>query len=195
MGDMSTEGRFSWGLLLGAAVIGLLVFTAMATCQADTFLFLNVFVVAPALFVFSIASLVYAVVRRRQLRATMATFAVLWATAACVFLYNRAHPFEIRENVRWLLWSHEYKEQVLAQPVSVDGNFKHIEWDVSGFAGVANNTAYLVFDPTDALSAATGNSRATKFNGVPCKVRAIHCLENHWYAVLFYTDQAWGECN
>jgi hypothetical protein len=60
---------------------------------------------------------------------------------------------------------------------------------------VANNTAYLVFDPANTLSAAAKNNQAAEFNGVPCKVRAIRRLENHWYAVLFYTDQAWGECN
>jgi hypothetical protein len=194
MGDMNAKGRFSWRLLLGGAVIGLLVFVAMATCQADTSLFLNVFVVAPALLVVSIASLIYAVIRRRQLRAVIATLVVLWALALCFFLYNREHPFAIRETARWLIWSHEYKQQVLEQPTSTNGDLQHIEWDASGFAGVANNTAYLVFDPTDTLSAAAGTDETAKFNGVPCKARAIRRLENHWYAVLFYTDQTWDQC-
>jgi hypothetical protein len=43
-----------------AAGIGLLDFTAIATCQADTSLFLNVFVVAPVLLVFTIGLVVYA---------------------------------------------------------------------------------------------------------------------------------------
>jgi ribose/xylose/arabinose/galactoside ABC-type transport system permease subunit len=193
--DLSAEGQFRWRPLLRAAVIGLLACTAIATCQADTSLFLNVFVVAPVLLVFTIGLVVYALIRRRQLRTILATLAVLWAIAACFFLYNREHPFAIRETARWLIWSREYKQQVLAQPTSVNGDLKHIEWDASGFAGVANNTAYLVFDPANTLSAAAKNNRAAEFNGVPCKVRAIRRLENHWYAVLFYTDQAWGECN
>lgn len=195
MGDMSAKSRSCWRPLLGSVVIGLLVFTAIATCQADTSLFLNVFVFAPALLVVSIGSLIYAVIRRRHLRAVLATSLVLWAIAACFFLYNREHPFAIRETARWLIWSHEYKQQVLAQPSSANGDLKHIEWDASGFAGVANNTTYLVFDPADTLSAAARNNQAAKFNGVPCEVRAIRRLENHWYAVLFYTDQTWGECN
>jgi hypothetical protein len=195
MGDMSAKGRPSWRPLLGAAVIGLLVFTAIATCQADTSLFLNVFVVAPALLVVSLGSLIHAVIRHRQLRAVLATLLVLWAMAACFFLYNREHPFAIRETARWLIRSHEYKQQVLAQPTSANGDLKHIEWDASGFAGVANNTAYLVFDPADTLSAAARNNQVAKFNGVPCKVRAIRRLEDHWCSVLFFTDQAWGECN
>jgi hypothetical protein len=195
MGDTSAEDQFSWRPLLGAAVMGLPVFTAIATCQADTSLFLNVFVVAPALLVVSIGSLIYAVIRRRQLRAVLATLVALWAMGVCFFLYNREHPFAIRETARWLIWSHEYKQEVLAQPASANGDLKHIEWDASKFAGVANNTAYLVLDPTDTLSAAARNTQAAKFNGVPCKVRAIRRLENQWYAVLLYTDQAWGECN
>lgn len=195
MRDLSAEGQFRWRPLVGAAVIGLLAFTAIATCQADTSLFLTVFVVAPVLLVFTIGFVIYALIRRCQLRMMLAMLAVLWAIAACFFLYNREHPFAIREAARWLIWSHEYKQQVLAQPTSVNGDLKHIEWDASGFAGVANNTAYLVFDPTNTLSAAARNDRTAKFNGVPCEVRAIRRLENHWYAVLFYTDQAWGECN
>lgn len=195
MGDMSAEGRFGWRLLLGAALIGLLAFVAVATCQADTSLFLNLFVVAPVLLVLTIGSVIYAVIRRRQLRTMLATLAVLWAMAACFFVYNREHPFIIRETARWLIWSHEYKQQVLAQPTSVGGDLKHIEWDASGFAGVANNTAYLVFDPTDTLSGAARNDGATNFKGVPCKVRAIRRMESQWYTVLYYTDQTWGECN
>jgi hypothetical protein len=195
MGDMRAEGQFKWRPLLGAAVIGLLTFTTIATWQADTSLLLTVFVVAPVLLVFTVGSVIYALIRRRQLRTILATLAVLWAIAACFFFFNREHPFAIRETARWLIWSHEYKQQVLAQPTSVNGDLKHIEWDASGFAGVANNTAYLVFDPTNTLSAAAKNNQAAEFNGVPCKVRAIRRLENHWYAVLFYTDQAWGECN
>lgn len=195
MDDMSAKGRFSWLMLLAAAVIGLLVFTAIATCQADTFLFINVFIVAPALLVGSIVSLLYAVIRHRQLFAIFGTLAVLWALAASVFLYDRAHPFEIRETARWLVWSREYKKEVLAQPVSTNGDLKHIEWDVSGFAAVANNTVYLVFDPTDTLSEVAGKDQAVKINRVSCKVRAIHRLESHWYAILFYTDQVWDDCN
>lgn len=195
MGDMNAKGRFSWRLLLAVAVIGFLVFFAIATCQADTSFFLNVFGVAPALLVVSIASLIHAVIRRRRLRPVVAILVVLWAMALCFFLYNREHPFAIREAARWLIWSREYKQQVLAQPAPSNGDLKHIEWDASGFAGVANNTAYLVFDPTDTLSVAARNNQAAKFNGVTCKVRAIRRLEDHWYAVLFFTDQAWGECN
>ncbi|HEY6902945.1 MAG TPA: hypothetical protein VI216_01465, partial [Candidatus Acidoferrales bacterium] len=146
MGGTGARDQFSWRLLLAAAVIGLLIFAAIATCRADTSLFLNVFVFAPALLVVSIASVIYGARQRRQPRRILATLAVVWAMAGYVFLYNRAHPFEIPEAVRWFLWSSEFQKRVLAQPAAATGDLKHIEWDASGFAGVGNNTAYLVFD-------------------------------------------------
>jgi hypothetical protein len=69
---------------------------------------------------------------------------------------------------------------------------RHIEWESTGFAGVANSTLYLVFDPTDSLGAARSPG---KFEGIPCEVLRVHRLERHWYAVLFYTDESWGERN
>jgi len=82
----------------------------------------------------------------------------------------------------------------LAQPVPPNNELKHIEWDGSGFAGVANNTVYLAFDPTDALSTAAKSHQPGKFNGIPCKVLMVRRLESHWYTVLFYTDETWDQC-
>jgi hypothetical protein len=67
---------------------------------------------------------------------------------------------------RRLVWAHCQKAEVLAQP-SVTGELKHIEWDGWGCAG-QDTTAYLVFDPTDSLSAAAREHRPGKFNGIPC---------------------------
>jgi hypothetical protein len=96
----------------------------------------------------------------------------------------------IRPFLRWLLWSSRFKAEVLAQQVPVIGELKHMEWEATGFAGVANNTIYLVFDPTDSLSAAHSPG---KFNGIPCKIRLVRRLESHWYSVWFYTDEVWGK--
>jgi hypothetical protein len=188
----SGSDRFDRAFVLWSSVIGFAVFTIIATFKADTSVLLMVFVVAPALLVLSIPSLIYAAVRRRHLKTTLGTLAILWAMAACSFLYTRAHPFEIRESAKWLLWSRQYKQQVLAQPSSPNGDLKHMEWESSGFAGIATNISYLVFDPTGTLSATT-NHRNAKLKGVPCEVRAVRRLENHWYAVLFYTDQVWDD--
>lgn len=195
MGDLNAKGRFEWRPLIWTAVIGLLIFGGVAAFPTDISFFLYVVVVAPILLVVTVGSLIQTVIRRRQFRTILVMLAVLWAMGVSIFLYNHEHPFAIRETAKWLVWSHEYKKQVQAQPASANGDLQHLEWDRSGFAGVANNTVYLVFDSTDTLSAAARNNRTAKFNGVQCKVRAIRHLENHWYAVLFYTDQTWSDCN
>ena len=187
-----SANQFNRAFLLWTSLAALAVFAALATCKADTSLFLTIFVVTPILLVISIASLMYAAIRRRQVETIAGTLAILWTMAACFLLYSRAYPFELREIAEWLLYSNDYKRQVLAQPTPANGDLKHMEWESSGFAGVANNISYLAFDPTDSLSATTYNQNA-KPKGVPCEPRAVRRLENHWYALLFYTDQVWDD--
>jgi hypothetical protein len=50
-----------------------------------------------------------------------------------------------------------------------------------------------VYDPQDSLAAAARTRPPIKAPGIPCEVRRINRLESHWYAVLFYTDETWGE--
>src|SRR5206468_9766209 len=101
----------------------------------------------------------------------------------------------IRGSLRWLLWSHRFKAEVLAQPAPIHGELRHVEWEATGFAGVANNTVYLVFDPTDSLAVAAKNHSPGKFSGMPCEVTRVLRLESHWYSVAFYTDEEWGQRN
>ena len=193
MTEKREAGRFRWREPLYLSIAGSIILFAAAICQADISLFLNVFVIAPVLITLSIALLTYLVVRHRpQFLPFVAAVAILWAVAVFLFHYNREHPFGLHETAKWLVWSREYKQEVLGQP-SLNGDLKHIEWDGSGFAGVANNTVYLVFDPSDSLSKANGES--LRFNGKSCSVWGVRRLERHWYAVLFYTDQTWDECN
>ena len=102
---------------------------------------------------------------------------------------------DVRSTLRWLLWSSSFKEDLLARPAPANGGLKHIEWEATGFAGVADNTLYLVFDPTDSLSPAARNHSPGKYKGLPCEVLQVRRLEDHWYAVRFYTDEIWGERN
>lgn len=179
----------TWKLPLTAGIATLAMFIALSFCQADTSLILAFLIIA-IFVVSSIASLLYVAIRSRdQLGATAFTLAVVWAMALPIVVLNHKYPFELREAARWLIWSHQYKQEVLSQQTPA-GDLKHIEWDGSGFAGVANNTVYLVFDPTDASHASGNNLR---FNG--CAVWRIQRLEAHWYAVLFYTDEDWGDCS
>ena len=102
--------------------------------------------------------------------------------------------YTVRTATRWFAISDRFKAQVLAQPSSAAGELKHIEWDGWGWAG-QDTTVYLVYDPTDSLSAAARNRRPGKFDGLPCEVASVSHLETHWYTVQFYTNEFWGRHN
>jgi len=99
----------------------------------------------------------------------------------------------VRTIARWSLWSREYKSSVMAQSTTENGELKHIEWDGWGWGG-QDTTVYLVFDPTDSLSAARSNQPG-KFRGIPCEVPSVRRMERHWYTVQFYTNESWENCN
>jgi hypothetical protein len=105
------------------------------------------------------------------------------------------NALEVRSEVRWLFLSRHYKAKVLAEPVPANGELKHIEWDGWGFAGAGDTDVFLVYDPSDSLSAAAKNQAPGKFNGIPCEVYKIRRLESHYYTALFYTDTSWDQCN
>jgi hypothetical protein len=96
---------------------------------------------------------------------------------------------------RWLIWSKDYKAQVLSQPDPGIGIMKHIEWDTWGFPGTGYTTVYLVFDLNDSLSWAASNHSEGTFIGIPCEVYRVRSLESHYYTVLFYTNTDWSDCN
>ncbi len=100
------------------------------------------------------------------------------------------------EHARWLLSSRSSKEKVLATPEVPIGDFRHIEWDGWGFAGVGDTTVYLVYDPSEALSnQLTGKKQpAITLLGVPCGIWKAERMEDHWYLVTFYTDLSWYHC-
>src|SRR6266404_3277596 len=170
-GHAKPVARSSWRARLFTALSGLVLFVGIEICPADVALLLYIFIVAILL----LSSIVLVV-------------------AVGVFIFGRMYPFAIRSEARWLAGPQHYKALVLAQPSPPNNELKHIEWDGSGFAGVANNTVYLAFDPADTLSTAAKSHRAGIFNGIPCEVLTVRRLESHWYAVLFYTDQTWGQC-
>jgi hypothetical protein len=91
---------------------------------------------------------------------------------------------------RWLILSGRYKSRVLAQP-ALAGELKHIASDGWGWGG-QDTTVYLVFDPTDSLSAAASNHKPGKFNGIPCEVALVRRMERQWYTAQFYADEYWS---
>ena len=201
MVENTTEVRLHrWRLPLCTAIVGLVVFLSIALSDPNSSSVLEVFLVAPILVLISIV-LIILLVRaavgygRLRLLSPLATLAILWAVPASFFFYDRKYPIGLREAARWLVWSQEYKNEVLAQPTSTSGDLKHIEWDAWGFPGAGGTTLFLAFDPTDSLLTAAKNHQPGKFNGIPCKVYLVRRLESHWYDVLFYTEEPWGHCN
>jgi hypothetical protein len=126
---------------------------------------------------------------KRWLALTVSLGGLIVVAAALVWNYSA-----VRTTVKWLVWSRGYKSQVLSQPVSATGELKHIEWDGWGMAG-QDTTVFLVFDPTDSLSAAAKSHRSGKFSGIPCEVFRVHRLESQWYTAQFYTNDYWDYCN
>jgi hypothetical protein len=94
---------------------------------------------------------------------------------------------------RWSARSRGYKSEVLKAPTAV-AELKHIEWDGWGWVG-QDTTVYLVFDPTDSLSAVANKERPGKLKGIPCEVFVVRPLERQWYTVQFYTNEFWGRRN
>ena len=139
---------------------------------------LYLFVIAPSLFIIGVGALIYAAIRKKLQVALVVM--VFWASFALLFIYSV--PIHIL--TRWLLWSHEYKNEVLAQPASNNGDLKHLEWDGWGWGG-QDTSVFLVFDPMDSLSEPAKNRRGGHLNGMPCEVSLVRRMEAHWYIVFF----------
>jgi cell division protein FtsW (lipid II flippase) len=186
---------FNWRPPSFAALLAFVVFFSIAICQADTGLFLYLFLAGPILAAISITLLAYTAIGkgRSKRRTLLPALAAFWVVSTIFFVFDIKHPSAIRTRTRWLLWSHNYEDRVLAQSASANGEFKHVEWDGWGWGG-EDTTEFLVFDPTDSLSAAARSQQPGKFDGIPCQVPRVSRLESHWYTVVFYTNQSWGEC-
>jgi hypothetical protein len=182
---------FNWRTLSCAALLAFAVSILIAVCQADTALFLYLFLVGPILILFSIALLVYTIFGKgRQKRLTLLSVLVtVWVISVSMFMYQT----QVRTTARWLVWSQNYKHKVLAEPVPADREFRHVEWDGWGWGG-EDTSVYLVFDPQDSLASAASVHQPGKFDGIPCLVPEVSRLESQWYAVRFYTDENWDSC-
>jgi energy-coupling factor transporter transmembrane protein EcfT len=185
------EDRFSWRLPPYAALGALIVFVPVAIWTSEAIFY--ILVVAPIISLLLGIFLLKAAIAKKPRRclSMLSMLAIYWVISAALLVNYSA----VRSAARWFLWSHRYKAEVLAQPDSANGEFKHIEWDGWGFPGAGDTWVYLVFDPTDSLAAAAKNPQPGKFSGIPCRVPLVSRLESRWYAVVFYTDEYWGKRN
>ena len=193
----TNAGRPSRWLPTYFGVIEIVLFIPIAISHPDTVFFVGLFLIFPALLVSSIVLIVLfvrSVIGRGRLHplSILATLAILWFIPTSLVFYEREYPFALHETARWLAGSKKYKDKVLAQPTST-GELRYIEWDEAGFAGVANRTVCLVFDPSDAVLAAVKSRRRDTLKGITCEVGFVQRLESHWYSVVFDIDQE--HCN
>ena len=165
-------------------------------CPIDIALFLRLFFVGPILLIASIVVVICSIASKhgRRYQRLLWALGILWVVSAFFYFFDSDHPLLIRSAARWVLWSHDYKQTVLAQPTSANGDLKHIEWDGWGFAG-SDTSVFLVFDPTDSLATVAKNGQPGKFSGIPCEVLLLRRMESHWYTVQSYTGQNWNQCN
>ncbi len=137
-----------------------------------------------------IALVMLVIALRRRTLTTCLTFTLFSLLTWVCFKDNYA----LRAHGRWLWMARTSKALVLAQPRSLTGELRHVEWDGWGFAGVGNTNVYLVYDPEDLIGTALKQKQPRRVKGVLCEFDKGYRLERSWYALVFYTDQGWGEC-
>jgi hypothetical protein len=182
------EERLNWRLPLFVVVGASIALLSMMVYSPYGDL-LYILVIGPLI---CLGLLLAAIIRkkpRQRLSILLALVAFLASSAA--LLKNEG---TLRPSIRWQLWSHQYKAELLAQPTPAKSELKHVEWDGWGFVPSGNNVVYLVFDPTDSLAYAAKTHAPGRFNGLPCEVPLVRRLERQWYSVRFYTDEEWGQC-
>jgi len=184
--------RFNWRLPLYAMLGAFVLFVPVALCEPFISFLVYALVILIISLVFGALLLMDAIARKTwRCLSTLSILAMFWATSAILV----GNYLAVRTAARWLVWSHDYKVKVLAEPAPPNGELKHTEWDGWGFAGAGDTTVFVVFDPTDSLSAAAASHQSGKFSGIPCDVFRVRRLESHWYTAQFYTDEYWGQCN
>jgi hypothetical protein len=126
-------------------------------------------------------------------RRTIIAVALLAAFAAIipVVLVNLS---QLRPEAVWVTRSRTYKQHVRAA-TATEGELKHVEWDGDGWGGAATGDwmSYVVFDPSNSLSASMKSDQPRKVEGIPCTVIKVRRLENQWYSVVLDMNQFWDK--
>jgi hypothetical protein len=189
---VAQRDRFSWQMSLYAVVVAVLVMLLSFVYASDPVLDYLFFLVPTVSFAIFALLLVLVFSKR-----TWRTLSMLLAAVTFLFVAGAMLKTQevVRPILRWTLWSHRYKSDLLAQPAPAIGQLKHLEWESSGWGPIGPTIVYLVLDPDDSLSAAAKSHRPGRFSGIPCEVPRVQRLESHWYAVTFYTEESWSEGN
>jgi hypothetical protein len=137
-----------------------------------------------------VIAILLAVARRyRRCLSVVTMILVIFATSLILF----RNDFLIHTWGRWITQDSQSSAAVLAQPAPAAGDLKHVEWDGWGWGG-NDTTVYLVFDPSDSLASAAKNHWSGRISPALCGIARLQRLKKHWYSVVFYTNEAWGDC-
>jgi hypothetical protein len=186
------RAKNNWWLLLYPAIAGVSLFLAVIIGMAfDIGVILYTFVGVP------LVSLLFALVllaawfarKRKPGRVYLLMFPVYWVVSAILFMNHS----EIRLQTRWILHSRALKASVQNEPVPPQGELRHVEFDVWGWAGM-DTVEYLIYDPTDTLGATVAAHSKGRFPGIPCEVPMVRRMEDHWFVAMFYTNSEWSVC-
>ena len=181
--------KFNWWLpicAVGGAILLLLVFFIIGK---DVLYF---FFLGPIASLVLLVLLIVSAVRRKLRRCLSLVLTLSLFLLVSVGLLENSGA--IRRSLRWLLFSRQFKAQVLAQPLPPNGELKHFEWDGWGGGPVGDWTAYVVFDPTDSMALSAKSNSSGKVRGVPCNVDEVHSLERQWYSVTLSMNEWWESC-
>jgi hypothetical protein len=185
--NTARQHGFDWRLPLYAGVGALILFVPIMIYGIDLAEMAYIFIAGP---IISLSLIAVAIFKKGRFLAVLSMLATYWIISMGLFINST----QLHWTVRWLLGSKQYKAEVLKQPKSANGELRHIEWDDWGIAG-QDNTAYLVFDPNNSLSATDSRGSSGKFGGIPCdKVASVRRLESQYYTVLFFTNYDWTNC-
>jgi hypothetical protein len=183
----SNRMGWKWPIVIAAIALLLNVGIMVNGSSNDIKEMLYTIVVSP---IVALVLLFFAFRRAGRQRTIVLSALVLYGIVSWVLF---RYSYQLHSTARWLLRSDEYKSRVLAQPHRANGELQHVEWDGWGFGG--NDTVvYLVFDPSDSLSAADQSGASGEYPGMPCAVARVRRLERQWYTVVFYTGAEWDRC-
>ncbi len=186
----NSRNQFNWKLPIYAGILALATFLPIVAFDGAIGLLLDIFVTVTTCLVLLVVAIVIAFRKNWLLCGAVFSMLVVFSAVSYGLLLNQ---LALHTEANWLLFSKKYKSEVLTQQVPPKGDLKHIEWDGWGW-GSNDTSMYLVFDPDDSLPALIKSHPTGRLNGELCGVSWMRRLQNRWYAVLFYTNTAWGDC-
>ncbi len=183
--------RVLWRMPMCALLVATGMLLSLMIYSADAPI-LYVFLIFPLLCFAGLLWLLSAAIRKKSLQCL--SLALTLAGLVAISWSLDRNEGTLRPFLRWMLWSHRYKAELMAEPRPASGELKHFLWDESGIVPSGLTVVYLVFDPDDSLASAAKSKAPGQFDGIPCRVVRVFRLEKQWYAVTFYADEDWNNC-